>query len=253
MLDPDTLEEVAATVCPEPSVARLSASGNTVYVVGVRSVMRYHWVDAPSRLVLDTGWRCDYLVGSDNSFGWDLVLADGEGWFMDNGQHRYRFQMRGAGVHAGANRLHRVSLEDVGAHRCVPVSGLPRGSITNPPLIDVQRRVALAYDSANDCVQAFDIGPQGQGNVPRPLWRKDGFGCASHMLHYADSGEVALNDWRRFGEEVVVLDVLSGQEKGRVRVGGWSQGVVFPSPGLERDFYWCSMSRVARIFVEPAP
>lgn len=250
VLDPETLEEVAALVCPEPSVARLSASGNTVYVVGVRSLMRCHWVPEQSRLVLDPAWRCDYLAGSDNSFGWDLVLAQGEGWFMDNGRHRYRFQMRGAGVHAGANRLHRVSLTDAGAHRCVPVSGLARGSVTNPPLIDAQRRVALAYDSANDCVQAFAIGPQDGPGELRPLWRKNGFGCASHMLHYPDSGEVVLNDWRRWGEEVVVLDVLSGREKGRARVGGWSQGVVFPSPGSGRDFYWCSMSRLARVFVQ---
>jgi hypothetical protein len=256
VLDPETLRSVGPdTVCPEPSVARLSASGDTVYVVGLRSVMRYHWDPAQSRLLPDARWRCDYLGTSDasHSHGWDLVLAGGHGWFMDNGRHRYLYQMRGAGLYPGANRLHRVSLTDATDHQCVEVSGLPRGSITNPPLIDAQRQVALAYDSANDCMQAFSIASEGQGAALRPLWRKSGFGCASHMLAYADSGEVALNDWRRFGEEVVVLDLLTGQEKGRTRVGGWSQGVVFPSPGWERDFYWCTMSRLARVFVEPAP
>jgi len=48
----------------------------------------------------------------------------------------------------------------------------------------------------------------------------------------------------------VVLDIASGAEKGRVRVGGWSQGVVFPSPGFSRDLYWSSLSRLARIHVE---
>jgi hypothetical protein len=84
----------------------------------------------------------------------------------------------------------------------------------------------------------------------RPLWRKRDFGCASHMLLYPESGEVVVNDYRDFGEEVVVLDIASGAEKGRVRVGGWSQGVVFPSPGFSRDVYWSSMSRLARIHVE---
>ena len=51
-----------------------------------------------------------------------------------------------------------------------------------------------------------------------------------------------------FGEEVVVLDIETGLERTRVRSGGLTQGVVFPSVGWERDFYWSSMGRIARIF-----
>jgi len=58
------------------------------------------------------------------------------------------------------------------------------------------------------------------------------------------------NDYRRWGEEVVLLDIATGTERGRVRSGGLTQGVVFPSTGWERDLYWCSMGRLARIFVE---
>lgn len=252
VLAPNTLASLGPdTLCPEPSVARLSAVGNTVYVVGTHSVMRYHWNAAQTRLDLDPSWRYFYL-SQGQSFGWDLVLEAGHAWFMDNGKHRYRFQMRGAGVSPGANRLHRVSLSDAADHQSVQVSGLPHGSITNPPLVDAQRQVVLAYDSANACVQAFAFATEAGRTALTPLWRKDSFGCASHMLLYAVSGEVVLNDWRRWGEEVVVLDILTGQEKGRVRVGGWSQGVVFPSPGHNRDLYWCSMSRVARVSVEAA-
>jgi hypothetical protein len=69
------------------------------------------------------------------------------------------------------------------------------------------------------------------------------------MILYADSGELVVNDYRRHGEEVVVLDIATGQEMGRVRTGGLMQGVVFPSPGWGRDFYWSSMGRLARVFV----
>lgn len=251
VLDPETLRDAGeATLCPEPSVARLSARGNTVYVVGLHSVMRYHWNDALARLELDEGWRPFYLETSGNSFGWDLVLAGEDGWFMDNGHHRYRFQMRRAGVRRGANRLHRVSLRDAADRQCVDISGLGAGSITNPPLVDPGRGLVLAYDSANDCAQAFAIERASGRTSLRPAWRKDGLGCASHMLLYPDSGEVVLNDWRRFGEDVVVLDLATGAEKGRVAVGGWTQGVVFPSPGWGRDLYWSTMSRLARIYVE---
>jgi hypothetical protein len=70
------------------------------------------------------------------------------------------------------------------------------------------------------------------------------------MVLYPDTGEVVLNDYRRFGEEVVVLDLASGHEKGRVRSGGLMQGVVFPSPSWGRDVMWSSMGRLARIFVQ---
>lgn len=251
VLRPGTLEAACAdTVCPEPSVARLSASGNAVYVVGVRHLFRYHWSETAQRLERDEAWQCDYLAGSENSFGWDLVLDGHNAWFMDNGQHRYRFRMRHAGVRRTANRLHRVGLQDASDHQSLTISGLAGGSITNPPLVDVRRRIVLAYDSANAVLQAWAIEGQGRHTALRPLWRKRDFGCASHMLLYPASGEVVINDYRAWGEEVVVLDIASGAEKGRVRVGGWSQGVVFPSPGLSRDFYWSTLSRVARIHVE---
>jgi hypothetical protein len=83
-----------------------------------------------------------------------------------------------------------------------------------------------------------------------PLWHKAPFGCASHMILYPDTGEMVVNDYRRAGEEVVVLDIESGRELARARPGGIMQGVVFPSVGWERDFYWSSMGRLARVYVQ---
>jgi hypothetical protein len=89
-VDADTLEPVCADVeCPEPSIARLSASGNTVYVVGVRSIFRYHWTTPAQRLVADPDWRHDYIGTPAQTHGWDVVLDGGHAWFMDNGRHRY--------------------------------------------------------------------------------------------------------------------------------------------------------------------
>jgi hypothetical protein len=83
-----------------------------------------------------------------------------------------------------------------------------------------------------------------------PLWHKASFGCASHLLLYPDTGELIVNDYRHHGEEVVVLNIESGEEIARVRSGGLTQGVVFPSTGWGRDFYWSSMGRLARIYVK---
>jgi hypothetical protein len=69
------------------------------------------------------------------------------------------------------------------------------------------------------------------------------------MLLFANTGEVCANDYSRFNEKVLVLDIETGQEKARVKTGGLMQGVVFPSAGWNRDFYWCSMDRLSRIYV----
>ena len=248
VLDPKRLQTVSAPLnCPEPSIARLSAVGNTVYVVGVRSIFRYHWDEAAQALRMDSDWRWDYVGATSQSYGWDVVIDGQNAWFMDNGRHRYRINMHGAGVVPTPNRLLRVSLHDSQDHSAVAISGQAGGSITNPPLVDVQRQIVLGYDAANRFLRAWRIGSAGQGLAP--LWEKPHFGVASHMVLLPTSGQVVLNDYRRWGEEVVVLDIASGAECARVRVGGITQGVVFPSVGWERDMYWCSMGRLSRVFV----
>ena len=249
VLSPDLQRACADTLCPEPSIARLSSQGNTVYVVGVRSVFRYHWHDDVQALVRDEAWQHDYLAGAPQSYGWDAVIDGTHAWFMDNGRHNYRLRMIGAGLNASPNRLIRVALEGAQDHQAWEVSGLPHGSITNPPLVDLKSRTVIAYDSANRVLRAWRLKDALGQMALEPLWQKQSFGCASHMVLYPGSGELVLNDYRHWGEEVVVLDIATGLEKARVRSGGLTQGVVFPSVGWQRDLYWSSMGRLARIFV----
>jgi hypothetical protein len=250
VLDPVTLAPACDdVVLDEPSVARLSACGDTVYAIGLRTAVRLHWDRAARRLRPDPGWRVDYAGDAGCTHGWDAVIDGTHAWFMDNGEHRYLTTMVGAGVGRAANRLVRVSLSDPRDRVAIEVSGLPAGSVTNPPLVDPRRRVVVGFDSANRVLRAWRIDTDG---ALVPLWSKRRFGCASHGLLYADTGELVVNDWRRVGEDVVVLDVVTGAERGRVRVGGFTQGVVFPSPGWGRDLYWSTMSVLARIRVDAA-
>jgi hypothetical protein len=253
-LHPDTLRVASSdVVCPEASIARLSAHGNTVYVVGVSRVFRYHWHAASQQLKRDPDWEFHYLQDAPQSYGWDMVIDGEHGWFMDNGKHNYLVSMLGAGRHKAANRLIRVSLHNAQSHQSWEVSGLPYGSITNPPLIDLKRRIVVGYDSANRHLRAWKIGAAHNGNEHdvelTPLWHHAQFGAASHMLLFAKTGELCVNDYSRFNEQVLVLDIETGEEKGRVQTGGRMQGVVFPSVGWHQDFYWCSMDRLARIYV----
>jgi hypothetical protein len=250
VIDAETLQPACPDRdCPEPSIARLSASGNTVYVVGVRSIFRYHW-DATSL----TGWSSTTTGDSTTSdrpprpmAGTWCSTARTPGSWTTAGT-TMSIKMIGSGLNSTPNRLIRVSLNDARDHQILPVSGIAGGSITNPPLVDLQRRIVLAYDSANRYLRAWRF--EAQGTTLKPLWEKSPFGCASHMILYPDTGEVVVNDYRRHGEEVVVLAIESGRELARVRTGGLTQGVVFPSAGWGRDFYWSSMGRLARVFVQ---
>ena len=250
VLTPDPLGFACDDVeCPEPVIARLSAVGNTLYVVGVHSIFRFDWDEAAQTLVLDKDWRFDYTTGTAQTYGWDVVLGLGNAWFMDNGKHRYLRSMVGRGVRDTANRLIRVNLSDSSDVETVEVSGNAGGTITNPPLVDETRRIVVGYDSANRVLRAWSCDATGHGL--KPMWRKDDFGAASHMICLPDSGEIVTNDFGPGGEHVVVLDIETGREKGRARIGGFTQGVVFPSPGWSRDIYWSAMSRFGRVHVDP--
>jgi hypothetical protein len=275
LLDPTTLEpRCAPLILPEPSVARLSADGNTVYVVGTESVWRAHWDGA--QLTLDEDWHLRYHGGPRHSYGWDPVIAGGHVWFLDNGAHDYATTMRGAGRSPGPVRLIRVAVADAADAEIIEVSGLERGAVTNPPLYDVQRRIAIAYDSGNGVVQAFRFA---DGQLSR-LWRRE-LSHAGHMLHYPASGELVLHDYRgpavartgvaralanrssrpaslpvvrralatRSADEVLVVDIETGVERSRARIPTMFQSVLFPAPGFGRDLYWCTFSTLARLEV----
>ena len=112
----------------------------------------------------------------------------------------------------------------------------------------------VAFDSANRHLRAWRIhrnfGHDTQLEL-EDLWHLQNFGAASHMLLFADAGELCVNDYQRFKEQVVILDIETGQEKSRISTGGLMQGVVFPSAGWQRDVYWSSMDRLTRIHIAP--
>ena len=48
-------------------------------------------------------------------------------------------------------------------------------------------------------------------------------------------------------EQVVVLDISTGAEKGRVATESLLQSPVFPAMGFGRDLYWVTFMTVSRI------
>lgn len=238
VLDPTTLAVVASLDLPERSIARLSADGDDVYVVGDTSLLRVRWSGDGLRL---DDLTAPYRTMEGQTFGWDCVLAAGAAWFLDDGDGSEQFDgtLRGKGRSTAPLHLVRVDLES-GAVELAEVCGRPGGLIANPPVVDEERGIVVGYDSGNGVMTGFDLA------TLQPRWTRNQ-DHASHLLLYEGSGELVTGD----GTDVVVLDVATGAERARAASGSPIQSVLFPSPGRpdERAFYVTSLASITRVDV----
>ena len=244
VLEPDGLGIVASLELPEPSIARLSADGGTVYVVGTSTLYRAVWDG--SSLTLDDGWSGPYRTIPGQTYGWDPVIALDAVWFLDDGEgsERYIGTMQGQGTSTAPLHLVRVDL-DSGDVTLTEICGLAGGLIANPPLIDESRRIAVGYDSGNGVLAAFDIGVDG---MLSPRWRRDQ-NHACHPLLFPDTGELMTTDHdiATMSDQIVILDIGTGEERVRVDSGSPVQSVLFGAAGWDRDLYLCSFTTLSRL------
>lgn len=244
VLEPTGLNIVATLDLPEASIARLSANENDVYVVGTSSLWRVRW-DGES--LHSDGWRAEYRHLQGQTYGWDVVIADTDAWFLDNGEstHKFAGTLRGVGTATAPLHLVRVNLASgrVSLHE---ICGLAGGVVANPPLVDEQRQMVVGFDSGNGVLAGFSYDE----TKVRKVWSVEQ-NHGSHMLLYPESGEFvsAHYDQERGVEQVVVRDISTGREIARADTGSPIQSVVFPACGTRRDFYWCSMLSLNRVTV----
>ncbi len=278
VLDPVKLEPVVPPLrLPEPSIARLSSDGTTVIAIGTTTAYRLRLDRDAGRLVIDEEWQPRYGPAPGRSFGWDPVITDEHVLWMDNGRNRVDTTMLGSGTEPDPMRLWWARRDD-GSIRSTEISGLPYGTESNPPAWDPKRGVVVAYDSGNAVVRAWQLA----GNQMEPLWRRDDIAHAAHLIVYPDTREVVVGDYkgakllrnrairplmRAAGpllgrsraaqraslaisrDSLVVLDLDTGAEKGRVEVPSPSQAFLFSAPGFERDVYYQSLTTIARVVV----
>lgn len=244
VLEPSGLNIVATLDLPEASIARLSAHENDVYVVGTSSLWRVHW---DGHLLHADGWRAEYRQLLGQTYGWDVVIADTDAWFLDNGEstHKFAGTLRGVGTATAPLHLVRVDLAS-GRVSLTEICGLAGGVVANPPLVDEQRQMVVGFDSGNGVLAGFSYDEKRVHKV----WSVEQ-NHGSHMLLYPESGEFvsAHYDQERGVEQVVVRDISTGREIARADTGSPIQSVVFPACGTRRDFYWCSMLSLNRVTV----
>jgi hypothetical protein len=248
-----------------------------VIAVGTTRLFRIRLDRDAGRLELDDAWSPAYGPEPDRSYGWDPVLTGEYVLWLDQGRNRTDRTMLGSGEEAAPVRLLWAGMDD-GAVGSTEVSGLPFGTVSNPPAWDPDSQIVVGYDSGNGVIGAWRFAE----GATEPLWRREDIAHAGHLIAYPDTRELLVGDWndvplmRRPGirpltraagrigsrfaaarraslrsghDEAVVLDLDTGAEKARVAVPSAAQGFLFPAPGFGRDFYYQSITTVARIEV----
>ncbi len=282
-LDPQSLLPVAPPLrLPEPSIARLSSDGDSVVILGTTRAFRVRLDRSAGRLFIDDAWQPSYGPAPGRSYGWDPVITDRHVLWMDNGRNSVDRSMLGTGASPDPVRLWWARREDAEAVRSVEISGLPFGTESNPPAWDPARGVVVAYDAGNAVLRAWRMA----GDDLEPLWRRDGFAHAGHLILYTDTRELVVQDWkdsellrrpavrrtlapvmprlarsalarraslRTGSDQLVVLDLDTGREKARVGIPSPSQAFLFPAPGFGRDVYYQSLTTIARVAVLAGP
>ncbi len=244
VLEPATLSTVAHVELDEPSIARLSASGQEVYVVGTTSAFAVHF--DPITASMTNVATVPYRTLDGQGYGWDPVVVGRALVFLDNGEGAERFDgtFLGKGVAQSPTHLVVVDL-DAGTATLTAVTDELEGLICNPPLVDPDRGLVVGFDAARGVLAAFEFT---DGTVGAERWRRRQ-AHASHLLALADSGQLVCCDFdvKANLDVVVVLDLETGAELGRVATESPLQSALFPAPGPDGGVYYCSFSHVVRV------
>ena len=99
----------------------------------------------------------------------------------------------------------------------------------------------VVYDGINSGIAA--VRYDGPGAL-ESLWRNDLRNNVQMML-YPDTGELVVEDIRfstprgdtTESADAVVLDIETGEVRGRATLGSPATSGMFPCPGFDRDFY----------------
>ena len=264
-LDPDDLGLVADPITlPEGSMGRIAADhdsdGDTVYVPGTEHLWRIRVDDDGMRV--DGTWSPRYRTADgDHGLAWDSCLSDGAAWLMDCGDieavrlihtaepngrwpdHPGReLSWRNPTPWSGAQRLLRADLDDPERLDVVEPFGTPGGGIFAPPVHVPEYQVVVAWDSVNGGLAGVDTS---DGLDVR--WHLDVRPTMQPVV-FPDSAEMVINDFTRDGtDDLVVVDVRTGDLLDRVDTGSRVANGMFLTAGGNRDIFYCTTLCVARV------
>jgi len=253
IFDPNTLKVVKTVEFLGASIGRFcvdpTPEGDYVYATTPTHIHRLIYKD--QNLVLDENWSASYdLPGEDQSFAWCNTVGDDSVWFMDMGDtppletimRAYPVGTKPLAFSKPCSapvRVHRVSTADSRSTDVLTPFGLPNGGHNSSPLYVQDKKILLTFDTNNRKTGAWRFN--GAGNFEQ-LWVHD-IGNSNQVFYYPDTGEVVLDDVLEDNSvDTVLIDIESGEEKGRANTGARTAAGMAFYPGLGRDLYSTSGS-----------
>jgi len=262
MFDPNTLKVLKTLEFLGASIGRFcvdpTPEGDYVYATTPTHIHRLIYKD--QNLVLDENWSASYdLPGEDQSFAWCNTVGDDSVWFMDMGDtppletimRAYPVGTKPLAFSKPCSapvRVHRVSTTDSRSSDVLTPFGLPNGGHNSSPLYVQDKKILLTFDTNNRKTGAWRFN--GPGDFEE-LWVHD-IANSNQVFYYPDTGEVVLDDVLDDKTvDAVVIDIETGEEKGRTATGTRYPAAMAFYPGLNRDCYSTSGAEgvLYRVFV----
>jgi hypothetical protein len=247
---------------PEGSMGRiasdLTANGEFIYIPGIEHVWRIH-VDG-DRMAVDENWRPQYREEpGPQGLSWDGCISSDALWLMDNGDidslraiygvhpngrfdgPEHRLSWRRPAPWEGPQRLLKVSL-DSGAIQSIAPFGTPGGGIIAPPVYVPEHKMCIAWDSINGGVAGIS---DADGDL-KVSWTVDARPSMQPVV-FPETGELVINDFKPGDDQLIVIDIQTGEVIDCVSTGSHFANGMFLTPGGDRDIYYCSTYAVARV------
>ena len=261
-LDPNTLELLHEPFAlPEGSMGRIASDlnddGEFIYIPGIERIWRIKVL--PDALELDEDWKPQYRNGNQSQgLAWDGCISEDSLWVMDNGDiesvrsiygvnpngrvaENTHLSWRSPAPWKGRQRLIKFDLMS-GDKTSIEPFDKEGGGIIAPPVNVPEYEMCIAWDSING-------GLAGISTIDRKLavsWQLD-MRPTMQPVVFPESGELVINNFENGEDELIVVDIATGELLSRAKVNARLANGMFLTPGFNRDIFYCTTGTFSKV------
>ena len=261
-LDPNTLELLHEPFAlPEGSMGRIASDlnddGEFIYIPGIERIWRIKVL--PDALELDEDWQPQYRnANQSQGLAWDGCISEGSLWVMDNGDiesvrsiygvnpngrvaENTHLSWRNPAPWKGRQRLIKFDLIS-GEKTSIEPFDKEGGGIIAPPVNVPEYEMCIAWDSING-------GLAGISTTNRKLavsWQLDVRPTMQPVI-FPESGELVINNFENGEDELIVVDIATGELLSRAKVNARLANGMFLTPGFNRDIFYCTTGTFSKV------